>query len=139
MSFDRELADGIGLKLGDSVTVNVLGRPVTATVANLRKVDWQNLGINFVMVFSPNTFRGAPYMELATAGFPTDDPARDTALARDIAQSYPAVTTVRVRARAPCGRTATASCSSRSRSMVSVSMPRPIGAKLMASVASAIP
>ena len=97
VSFDRELADGIGLKLGDSVTVNVLGRPVTATVANFRKVDWQNLGINFVMVFSPNAFRGAPYMELATAGFPTDDPARDTALARDIAQSYPAVTTVRVR------------------------------------------
>ena len=49
------------------------------------------------MVFSPDTFRGAPYMELATAGFPTDDPARDTRLARDIAQSYPAVTTVRVR------------------------------------------
>ena len=97
VSFDRELAEGIGLKLGDSVTVNVLGRPVTATVANLRKVDWQNLGINFVMVFSPNAFRGAPYMELATAGFPTDDPARDGALARDIAAAYPAVTTVRVR------------------------------------------
>ena len=97
VSFDRELADGIGLKLGQSVTVNVLGRPVTARVANLRKVDWQNLGINFVMVFSPNAFRGAPYMELATAGFPTDDSARDTALARDIAHSYPAVTTVRVR------------------------------------------
>ncbi len=97
VSFDRELADGIGLELGQSVTVNVLGRPITAKVSNLRKVDWQNLGINFVMVFSPDAFRGAPFMELATAGFPTDDPARDTALARDIAQSYPAVTTVRVR------------------------------------------
>ena len=97
VSFDRELADGIGLKLGDSVTVNVLGRPVTATVANLRKVDWQNMGINFVMVFSPNTFRGAPYMALATAAFQTDDAARDTALARDVAVAYPAVTTIRVR------------------------------------------
>ena len=97
VSFDRELADGIGLKLGQSVTVNVLGRPVTAKVANLRKVDWQNLGINFVMVFSPDAFRGAPYMVLATAGFPTDDPARDARLARDIARDYPAVTTVRVR------------------------------------------
>ncbi len=97
VSFDRELADGIGLELGQSVTVNVLGRPITAKVSNLRKVDWQDLGINFVMVFSPDAFRGAPFMKLATAGFPTDDPARDTALARDIAQSYPAVTTVRVR------------------------------------------
>ena len=97
VSFDRDLADGIGLKLGDTVTVNVLGRPVTATVANLRKVDWQTMGINFVMVFSPDTFRGAPYMALATAAFPTDDTARDTRLARDVAEAYPAVTTVRVR------------------------------------------
>ena len=97
VSFDRELADGIGLKLGDSVTVNVLGRPVTATVSNLRKVDWQNMGINFVMVFSPNTFRGAPYMALATAAFQTDDATRDTALARDVAVAYPAITTIRVR------------------------------------------
>ena len=97
VSFDRELADGIGLKLGDSVTVNVLGRPVTATVSNLRKVDWQNMGINFVMVFSPNTFRGAPYMALATAAFQTDDAKRDTALARDVAVAYPAITTIRVR------------------------------------------
>ena len=97
VSFDSELASGIGLNIGDTVTVNVLGRPVTAKVANLRKVDWQTLGINFVMVFSPNTFRGAPYMVLATAAFPTDDPARDTALARDIGRRYPSVTTVRVR------------------------------------------
>ncbi len=97
VSFDRELADGIGLHLGDSVTVNVLGRPITATVANFRKIDWQTMGINFVMVFSPNSFRGAPYMALATAAFPTDYPARDTALARDVAQRYPAITTVRVR------------------------------------------
>ena len=97
VSFDRELADGIGLKLGQSVTVNVLGRSITAKVANLRKIDWQTMGINFVMVFSPNSFAGAPHMVLATAAFPTDDPARDTALARDVARTYPAVTTVRVR------------------------------------------
>ena len=97
VSFDRELADGIGLRLGQSVTVNVLGRSITATVANLRKIDWQTLGINFVMVFSPNSFAGAPHMVLATAAFPTDEPARDTALARDVARAYPAVTTVRVR------------------------------------------
>ena len=46
---------GIGLKLGDPIVVNVLGRNLTATVANLRTLDWQSLGINFVMVFSPNT------------------------------------------------------------------------------------
>ena len=50
---ERSIADGLGLKIGDTVTVNVLGRNITARVANLRSVDWESLGINFVMVFSP--------------------------------------------------------------------------------------
>ena len=53
VSFERKIAQGLGLKLGDAVTVNVLGRNITARVANLRTLDWQSLGINFVMVFSP--------------------------------------------------------------------------------------
>ena len=70
VSFEKKIADGLGLKLGDSVTVNVLGRDITARIANMRAVDWQSLSINFVMVFSPNTFRGAPHTRLATLTFP---------------------------------------------------------------------
>ena len=57
---------GCGLKIGDTVTVNVLGRNVTARIANLREVKWESLSINFVMVFSPNTLAGAPHNLLAT-------------------------------------------------------------------------
>lgn len=60
VSFSAQEAGELGLKLGDTVTVNVLGRTITAKIANFRKVDWQSLSINFVMVFSPNTFAGAP-------------------------------------------------------------------------------
>src|SRR5262245_18219804 len=66
ISFEKRIADGLGLKVGDTVTVNVLGRNIDAKVANLRTVDSQSLGINFVMVFSPNTFRGAPSTHIAT-------------------------------------------------------------------------
>ena len=66
VSFEKKLADGLGLKLGDDVVVNVLGRNITATIANLRTVDWQSLGINFVLVFSPNAFAGAPHTHIAT-------------------------------------------------------------------------
>ena len=59
------------------VTVNVLGRNITATIANLREVQWESLGINFVMVFSPNTFAGAPHAWLATL---TDRQARRQAM-----------------------------------------------------------
>ena len=58
VSFEAELAGKLGLKIGDKVTVNVLGRNVTARIANLREVKWESLAINFVMVFSPNTLAG---------------------------------------------------------------------------------
>ena len=66
VSFSADEGREIGLKIGDTVTVNVLGRNVTARIANFRKVEWESMGINFVMVFSPNTFAGAPHSWLAT-------------------------------------------------------------------------
>ena len=69
VSVESRTAKDLGLKLGDSVTVNVLGRNITARIANLRMVDWQSLGINFVLVFSPNTFAGAPHTDIATLTF----------------------------------------------------------------------
>ncbi|OWK23568.1 hypothetical protein AJ87_34400 [Rhizobium yanglingense] len=70
VSFSSEEARELGLKIGDTVTVNVLGRNLTARIANLRKVEWESLSINFVMVFSPNTFRGAPHAWLQRLPIP---------------------------------------------------------------------
>lgn len=98
VSVDWEIARGLGLDVGDSLTVNVLGRSLTARIANLRKVDWRRLGINFVMVFSPNTFAGAPHTELMTITLPRDaDPALEPRLLRDVAKAFPNVTSVRVK------------------------------------------
>jgi putative ABC transport system permease protein len=98
VSFERKIADGLGLRVGDPVTVNVLGRNINARVANLRAVDWQSLGINFVMVFSPASFRGAPAGQIATLTYPgggtTDE---EVALLKAVADQFPAVTSVRVR------------------------------------------
>jgi hypothetical protein len=98
VSFEKKIAEGLGLKLGDPVTVNVLGRNLTARIANLRTVDWQSLGINFVMVFSPATFRGAPATHIATLTYPGGSiAAEETALLKAAAEAFPSVTTVRVR------------------------------------------
>lgn len=98
LSFEKRIADGLGLKIGDPVTVNVLGRNITATIANLREVDWQNLGINFVLVYSPGAFRGAPHTHIATLTYPRDSTLQEeTALLKDIARDFPTVTTVRVK------------------------------------------
>ncbi|KQP59330.1 ABC transporter permease [Methylobacterium sp. Leaf112] len=98
VSFDAELARSLNLAVGGTVTVNVLGRTLTAKVANLRKVEWRSLGINFVMVFSPGTFRGAPHSDLATltlAGGP--DMKAEAIILRDVARAYPSVTSIRVK------------------------------------------
>jgi putative ABC transport system permease protein len=98
VSFEKRIADGLHLKLGDPVTVNVLGRNITARIANLRLVDWQSLGINFVMVFSPDSFRGAPHTHLATLAYPGGGtPAQESAMVKAVADAFPMVTTVRVK------------------------------------------
>ncbi len=98
VSFDRELAQELDLAVGDRLVVNVLGRNIEARIANLRTVEWRTLGINFVMVFSPNTFAGAPHTHLATltangAGGRVDEGA----VMRTLAKEFPMVTSVRVR------------------------------------------
>lgn len=99
VSFDAPIAEGLGAKIGDTVSVNVLGRVIEARIANLRKVEWRSLGINFVMVFSPNTFAGAPFTNLATVSLPPEEatPEREAALMRALAQDFPAVSSIRVK------------------------------------------
>lgn len=98
VSFEAELARQLGLKLGDTVTVNVLGRDLSATIANLRRVEWKNLGINFVMVFSPGTFRGAPHSDLATLTLPGGtDPVVENRVLRAVAREFPSASAVRVK------------------------------------------
>src|SRR6185295_3645233 len=98
VSLEKKIAEGLNLKIGDPITVNVLGRNITAKVANLRSVDWQSLGINFVLVYSPGAFTGAPHTHIATLTYPGGgSQAEETALLRAVAQAYPAVTTVRVK------------------------------------------
>ncbi|HEX2215998.1 MAG TPA: FtsX-like permease family protein [Xanthobacteraceae bacterium] len=98
VSLEKRIADGLGLGLGEPLTVNVLGRNITAQVANLRTVDWQSLGINFVLVFSPNAFRGAPHTSIATLAYPNgSDNGQEIALVRMMAERFPAITVVRVK------------------------------------------
>ena len=98
VSFEKKIAEGLGLKLGDPVTVNVLGRDFTVKIANMRTLDWQNLGINFVMVFSPHAFDGAPHTHLATLTYPDGGTAaQENKIIRAVAEKYPMVTTVRVK------------------------------------------
>jgi putative ABC transport system permease protein len=98
VSLEQRTADDLKLKPGDTITVNVLGRNVTARIANLRAVDWQSLGINFVLVFSPGAFAGAPHTDIATLTFADGgNPAEETALVKALADAFPTVSAIRVK------------------------------------------
>jgi putative ABC transport system permease protein len=98
VSFEKKIADGLNLKVGDPVVVNVLGRNIEARIANLRSVEWENLGINFVLVFSPSAFAGAPHTDIATLTYPGGGTvAEETKLLKAVSDAFPAVTTVRVK------------------------------------------
>jgi len=98
VSFEKQIADGLGLTIGDEITVNVLGRNLSAHIANLRTVDWNSLGINFVLVFSPGAFRGAPHTEIATVTYPGGGTtSEEIALLKAVTDALPGVTAVRVK------------------------------------------
>jgi putative ABC transport system permease protein len=94
VSFAADLARGMKLKLGDTITINVLGRDVTATIANLREIDWTSLNINFAIVLSPGTLEGAPHTFIATA---RAAPGQEAALERAVTDAFPNVSAIDVR------------------------------------------
>ena len=98
VSLEEGIATGLDLKLGDKITVGVLGRSIEATIANIRKVEWRSMGINFVMVFSPNTFAGAPNTHLMSLTLPKlSNVSTETALLLASARAFPSITAVRVK------------------------------------------
>jgi putative ABC transport system permease protein len=94
VSLDAALARGMGLSVGETLSVNLLGREITARIANLRDVDWQRLGINFVLVFAPGTFEAAPQTRLAAVYLPID---REDRLVQRVTKAFPNISAIEVR------------------------------------------
>ena len=94
VSFSEHEAGELGLALGSTITVNVLGRPIVARIASLRQIEWRGLGINFLMVLNPSALAGAPHGYIATVHAA---PEAEPALMRAVGRALPNVTVVRVR------------------------------------------
>jgi putative ABC transport system permease protein len=94
VSVDERLAKALDLKLGDRLTVALLGVERSAKVASFRRIEWDTLGFNFVMVFSPNAIQDAPHNLAATIDMP---PGREGAVIRALLAPFPSVSVVEVR------------------------------------------
>ena len=93
VSLDQEAAYVMGLGLGDTLTVSVLGREIEARIASLRQVNWDTMGFNYIMVFSPNTLQAAPHSLAATI---TMDKSRDAAVSRALLTAFPSISIIAV-------------------------------------------
>ena len=94
VSFSEEHGRGLGLEIGDLITVSVLGREITARIANFRVVNFRDMGINFLMVMSPGALTGAPHTHIATV---YAEEGSEGGLLRDVAGAYPNITAIGVR------------------------------------------
>ncbi len=84
----------MNIGVGDRLTLNVLGREIEAEIANLRRIDWSTMGINFVIVFAPGALEGAPQTFIATA---KTTPAAELPLQMAVTDTYPNITAIRIR------------------------------------------
>lgn len=94
ISFSAEEAAEIGLELGDTMTVNVLGRDITAEVTSFRNVSWEDAGIGFVMAMNQSALAGAPHSWISTVYAAQE---AEAAILRDLATAYPNITAIRIR------------------------------------------
>ncbi|WP_299566817.1 FtsX-like permease family protein [uncultured Sulfitobacter sp.] len=94
ISFAAEEAGEIGLSLGDTLTINVLGRDITGTIASFQEVDFSTAGIGFILTMNPSALSGAPHSFISTV---YAEPEAEAAILRDLATSYPNVTAIRVK------------------------------------------
>jgi putative ABC transport system permease protein len=94
ISFAAEEGAEMGLSIGDTITTNILGRDITATIANFREVSFEDAGIGFIMSMNPAALRGAPHSWISTV---YSEPEAEAAILRDLATAYPNITAIRVR------------------------------------------
>lgn len=93
ISFAAEEAEEMNLKLGDTLTVNILGRDITATISSFREVDFSTAGIGFIMSMNPAAIAGAPHSFISTVYAKPEAEAR---ILRDLSTAFPNITAIRV-------------------------------------------
>jgi len=94
ISFDANVARGFGVGVGDTLTLNILGREITAEIASLRKIDWRTLRFDFAIIFAPGTLENAPHTHIAAIKAP---PQSEPEIERVVAKSFANVSAIRVR------------------------------------------
>jgi putative ABC transport system permease protein len=90
VSVEQDFGSEMGLKLGDEVTFEVAGEPVSARVTSFRTVEWDSFQPNFFMVFSPPALESFPATYISSLYLPEGS----AAVIIDLMRNYPSVTAI---------------------------------------------
>jgi putative ABC transport system permease protein len=94
LAMAAEAAKGGKVRVGDVITLEVLGRRIDARVAALRKVDFAGFGANFPLVLDPAALEGADLRNVAIA---RATPAEERRATLALGRAFPAVNVISVR------------------------------------------
>jgi len=94
VALESEVAKAAHLKVGDSLTLDVLGRPIETRIAALRKIDFGGFGPSFAIVIDPAALAGAQLRSVAMAKM---SKAQESRLTRDLGGDFPTVDVISVR------------------------------------------
>ncbi len=89
-----DAAKGARLKVGETISLELLGRTIDARVAVIRKIDFAGFGANFPVVLDPAAIEGAGLDEVAEA---RATPAEEARATRALGVEFPTVNVISVR------------------------------------------
>jgi putative ABC transport system permease protein len=92
VSVEAELAESLGLTIGDRLSFTVGGISRDAEVTSLREVNWDSFQPNFYMIFAPGTLKDLPTTYMTSFYLPGGHDRDLVELARD----FPSITLLQV-------------------------------------------
>lgn len=90
VSVENEFAAEMGLELGDELSFEIAGEPLTVTVTSFRNVAWDSFRPNFFMVMSPAALRDYPGTWINSLYLP--DGREDATI--ELMRQFPSVTVI---------------------------------------------
>ena len=97
LSVDQRILSGMNLKLGDTITLTILGKDITAKIANARQIDYSTFQINFAMMLSQGVIDKMPHTSVATIHMENATNETEFEIVKRIAKEFPGVTTIRTK------------------------------------------
>ena len=94
ISLDANLAAGFGVGIGDTLTINILGREIETKITSLRHINWRTMRFDFAIIFAPGILEGAPHSYIAAVRSPERQEAN---IEKAISKNFKNVSIIRVR------------------------------------------